>query len=243
MNKLIRQAFTLIELLVVIAIVSILSGLIVVSMNGITQKATIAKAQIFSNSLRNSLMANLIAEYRFEGNTNDSWGNNNGSWTGPLAPNSSATYTSDCLSEQCFSFDGVDDCITLNSPIDLSNKEFTLSFWGKELGDSSGQRHAIGLTGSDVRLGRNGNALYFYSANGSFNLLSGFTDWNFWHFYVATLKTNDAKIYKDGKSIDSDSSANLLTAAISSFNIGKFSSYFWNGLIADVRIYNTAIPT
>ena len=52
MNKFIKQAFTLIELLVVIAIIGILSGLIVVSMSGVTQKATIAKAQVFSNSLR-----------------------------------------------------------------------------------------------------------------------------------------------------------------------------------------------
>jgi prepilin-type N-terminal cleavage/methylation domain-containing protein len=54
MNELIKKAFTLIELLVVIAIIGILSGLIVVSMGGVTQKANIAKAQVFSNSLKNA---------------------------------------------------------------------------------------------------------------------------------------------------------------------------------------------
>jgi prepilin-type N-terminal cleavage/methylation domain-containing protein len=63
MNKLLRQAFTLIELLVVIAIIGILSGLIVVSMSGVTQKANIAKAQVFSNSLRNSLMLIIVGEW------------------------------------------------------------------------------------------------------------------------------------------------------------------------------------
>ena len=64
MNK--RTAFTLIELLVVIAIIGILSGLIIVSVSGAAQKATIAKAQIFSNSLRNSLMMNMVAEFKLE---------------------------------------------------------------------------------------------------------------------------------------------------------------------------------
>jgi prepilin-type N-terminal cleavage/methylation domain-containing protein len=82
MNKLFFKAFTLIELLVVIAIIGILSGLIVVTMSGVTAKATIAKGQVFSNSLRNALMLNLAAEYRLDGNANDSWGSNNGTWYG-----------------------------------------------------------------------------------------------------------------------------------------------------------------
>jgi len=66
MHKIFRQAFTLIELLVVIAIIGILSGLIIVSMNGITNSATVAKAQVFSNSLRNALMMNLVSEWKFD---------------------------------------------------------------------------------------------------------------------------------------------------------------------------------
>ena len=65
MNKLLKTAFTLIELLVVIAIIGILSGLIVVSMSGVTEKANIAKSQVFSNSLRNSLMINTVSQYNF----------------------------------------------------------------------------------------------------------------------------------------------------------------------------------
>lgn len=91
MNKKIRRAFTLIELLVVIAIIGILSGLIVVTMGGVTAKANIAKSQVFSNSLRNALMLNLVSEWKFDGsgksdNSNlvlsdtsylgDSWGDN-----------------------------------------------------------------------------------------------------------------------------------------------------------------------
>ena len=88
MDKLSKIAFTLIELLVVIAIIGILSGLIVVTMNGVTAKANIAKSQVFSNSLRNSLMMNLVSEWKFNGSgvsdgshltadyAKDSWGIN-----------------------------------------------------------------------------------------------------------------------------------------------------------------------
>jgi prepilin-type N-terminal cleavage/methylation domain-containing protein len=245
MNELIKKAFTLIELLVVIAIIGILSGLIVVSMSGVTQKATIAKAQVFSNSLRNSLLINLISEYKFNGNLIDSWGSNTGIWSGPLAPNTSATYKtpSDCVYEQCFNFDGTDDTIRLTNPIDLYNKNFTLSFWGKELGASSGQRHAIGLTGSDVRLGRNGSAMYFYSANGNISLLTSISNWEDWHFYVATLESSKAVIYRDGVTLNTDASVNLLPSAIVSFNVGSFSTYYWNGSIDDIRIYEAAISS
>ncbi|MFA5013447.1 MAG: type II secretion system protein, partial [Candidatus Paceibacterota bacterium] len=90
MNKRLFRAFTLIELLVVIAIIGILSALIIVGMNSTTQKATIAKAQVFSNSLRNSLMGNLISEWKFDqvnvpaaNQTPDSWsGGNTGTLNG-----------------------------------------------------------------------------------------------------------------------------------------------------------------
>ena len=70
-----KKAFTLIELLVVIAVIGILSGLIVVSMGGITTKANIAKLQVFSNSIKNSLMSDFVAEYRLDGNMTDTWSN------------------------------------------------------------------------------------------------------------------------------------------------------------------------
>jgi len=51
-----KKSFTLIEILVVIVIIGILSAFIIVSMSGVSQKATIAKGQAFANSLKNALM-------------------------------------------------------------------------------------------------------------------------------------------------------------------------------------------
>jgi len=116
MPSLIKKAFTLIELLVVIAIIGIFSGLIVVTMSGVTQKATIAKSQIFSNSLRNALMANLVSEWKFDELTTavqgstalDSWsgGNNLTVYTNSDGLDKLST---NCVSGKCLSFDGTDD--------------------------------------------------------------------------------------------------------------------------------------
>lgn len=147
MNKLVKQAFTLIELLVVIAIIGILSGLIVVSMGGMTQKATIAKAQVFSNSLRNSLMTNIVSEWKFDGTTADSasatssdvldtWKNINNGVVSATPPK--VRTGSNCVSGSCLQFDGsvasgnynyVD--FGNNSSLSMGTGDATVSFWVK----------------------------------------------------------------------------------------------------------------
>ncbi len=150
MNKLLKRAFTLIELLVVIAIIGILSGLIIVSMSGVTQKANIAKAQVFSNSLRNSLMLNLVSEWKLDeiiGTAapyaiSDSWsGGNTGtlydgastacSFSGTLA--CPQKVTSGCVSGNCIYFDGVNDNIIIpnNSNMVFGTGDFTIGLWIK----------------------------------------------------------------------------------------------------------------
>jgi prepilin-type N-terminal cleavage/methylation domain-containing protein len=94
-----RKAFTLIELLVVIAIVGILSGLIVVSMSGMTKKASIAKVQIFNDSLKNSLLGNLKGEWSLNGSGDDTW-NHLTSAVSASAP----TASTDCAVNACYTF-------------------------------------------------------------------------------------------------------------------------------------------
>jgi len=143
MNKLIKKAFTLIELLVVIAIIGILSGLIVVSMGGMTQKATIAKAQVFSNSLKNSLMMSIVGEWKMDegsGTTiNDTWTKINNGTLHSFA-NTTAGYgdantsgwmsSSSCISGACLKFDGVDDYVSFGNNSSLRDlSSFTLEMW------------------------------------------------------------------------------------------------------------------
>jgi len=144
MHQIIRKAFTLIELLVVIAIIGILSGLIVVSMGGMTQKATITKAQVFSNSLRNSLLNNIVAQYSFDditdyntstkvlnstaGNVPDSWSTNEGqAYGGPILKEGN-----DCVSGKCLSFDGNSDYVNCGNKPNLKDMSaLTIEAWIK----------------------------------------------------------------------------------------------------------------
>ena len=84
-----NKSFTLIELLVVIVIIGILAGVIIVSTSSSINKANLAKAQSFSNTVQNELLLNLVSEWTFdEGGAQDTWGNNDGTVSGADYQNS-----------------------------------------------------------------------------------------------------------------------------------------------------------
>jgi prepilin-type N-terminal cleavage/methylation domain-containing protein len=227
MNKLIKKAFTLIELLVVIAIIGILSGLIVVSMGGMTQKASIAKAQVFSSSLRNSLMMNIVGEWKFDELTTavqsstiqDTWSSSNNAILSTNSDGLDKIKTgTNCISGNCLSFDGTDDYAYVSGSNNPTSNlaitgAITLSAWVKF--NNSGTDGTIisrgaGLAGSD----NYGYALTRYSGSNKIDfdtysmtardaLVSSsiITDSN-WHLIIATwdrtMGTNGKKIYIDG---------------------------------------------
>jgi len=83
-----KQSFTLIEILVVIVIIGILSSFIFFTINNSVDKANVAKTQMFSESLKNNLLLNLVNDWNAESYTKneatwtllDLWGSNNGSF-------------------------------------------------------------------------------------------------------------------------------------------------------------------
>ena len=220
-------AFTLIELLVVIAIIGILSGLIVVTMNGVTAKANIAKSQMFSNSLRNALMLNLISEWKFddlsvavEGSIiRDSWsGGNNGTLYTNSDGLNKVKLESECISGKCLSFDASGDYISVLGSDSASNNlaitgAITLSVWakfddlgidrvimgrGRPWGGNSDSGYSLARYNSD-------NIIDFYTYSTTLGdrlrCSSAITDQN-WHYIVGTwdgtVNTNGKKIYVDG---------------------------------------------
>ncbi|MFA5431466.1 MAG: LamG-like jellyroll fold domain-containing protein [Candidatus Paceibacterota bacterium] len=254
MNKLLKTAFTLIELLVVIAIIGILSGLIVVSMSGVTSKANIAKAQVFSNSLRNSLMANIVAEYKLDGNSNDSWGSSNGSFSG-AGPTWKAS--TDCVYGQCLEFNGNNsNFIDLSNPTILNiDSNFTIGAWIKSStmisaagGIVSWGEQAVGKRRSLI-VCNGGSGVKYYAwfsgftapanLSGTSNVVDGL-----WHYLTVTLSSsNVASVYVDG-ALQNSNSVTLASYSYSGVNIGRtqYLEYF-NGLIDEVRLYNAAIST
>lgn len=261
MNKYIRKAFTLIELLVVIAIIGILSGLIVVSMGGMTQKASIAKAQVFSNSLRNSLMMDLISEWKFDNISGtvdtsladntvvpDSWSTNNGTiYGGPALRDGT-----NCVSGKCLSFNGVSSRIMIPNSTVFDLKNLTISAW--VYSNNFNQNGFIFEKGPV-----NTQYAFFFEGNLTFRSqgslggddldvsfdAAGMSNSN-WYNLVATYDGSYKRIYVNGVEKGKKAYTQTLVTGQTGETIGVYgggTGYFLNGSIDDVRVYDAAIPT
>lgn len=223
MNHKLKTAFTLVELLVVIAIVGILSGLIIVGMNNSVQSATIAKAQIFSSSLRDSLLMSLVAEWKFDDGsgtqtlTADSWsGINNGTLTNfDFGTADGWRSGSQCVSGGCLQLDGVNDHIDFgnNSSLNITSA-FTAELWiyPKDVTrtnqyiisnsyDASNYLYMIMLNNKDV--------VYQAFGTPSITATAAIPTSNVWYHVAATvIKGDTAKLYVNGKNVNSGAAAN-----------------------------------
>lgn len=249
-------AFTLIELLVVIAIIGILSGLIVVSMGGVINKATVAKAQVFSNSLKNSLMLNLVSEYKFETDASDSWGINTGTITG-------ATIVPDCVSGSCLNFIGasgnnvsIADSASLDD-VWSTNHMFTLEAWINPVFYAGYQgiinKRSSGYFSASpggLFINNDGFTLYFLIGTGNdaetqTSITYTIPKFNTWNHIVGTSNGSQLRLYFNGVLIGSpmgftqNPSANNDAVTIGAFQAGSRS---FNGKIDNVRLYSAAIP-
>lgn len=256
-------AFTLIELLVVIAIIGILSGLIIVGMNGMTQKANIAKAQVFSNSLRNSLLMNIVGEWKFDGSgvsdgstattayTQDTW---NAGSSGTINGTPLVYSDSNCLNGSCLFFNGSTDYIR-NTPIHFPDlTPYTYSAWVKWAAGAPATTTAfggsycssnvwfyVGLTSGHRPYGLGSSQTITGSNIGAiFN--------NNWHNVVWTVDSSrNMKLFVDGVQNGSTTVISTTTEVYySSIGAGYHCSspnYLWNGYIDEVRIYNASMPT
>ncbi len=266
MNKK-RIAFTLIELLVVIAIIGILSGLIVVSMNGVTQKATIAKAQVFSSSLKNALMMNIVGQWTFDditdynsetkvvnsgGGVPDSWKDNDGqAYGGP-------TLSTDCVSGNCLIFDGNDYIdVPYNSNMRPTDR-VSFAGWGhRNDWSNAGNTRILSCTetgGYNITI-YPGSAEAYVFANTTYTTPNFYTSTPApgWHYFVGTFDGRRAKTYFDGVLADSHDygavyslvyayTNSLIIGAEASTGSGAGEGYFV-GKIDEIKIYNEAVPT
>jgi prepilin-type N-terminal cleavage/methylation domain-containing protein len=260
------KSFTLIEILVVIVIIGIISGFIIVSMAGVSSKANIAKGQAFSSSLKNSLLMNLVSEYKFEGSTPadspavigdaaDSWGSNNAN---SVAGNPLVKEGSSCVSGKCISFDGVGDVITFSNPANFDLDYITVDVWFKinSFADS-GARWIIskpGLWGT-IREGwlfaitnATQKMTFWGQATGgaldtTFNTVYGS---GLWYNFTYTYNGDYEKAYVNGAldaSINTSDGTIVPCSEASEPLYISSASVAFNGLIDNVHIYNAAIPS
>ncbi|MFA5432133.1 MAG: LamG-like jellyroll fold domain-containing protein [Candidatus Paceibacterota bacterium] len=238
-----RVAFTLIELLVVIAIVGILSGLIVVSMSGITEKANIAKSQVFSNSLRNSLMINLVSEWKMDGNGFDFWGNNSGSVV------EATTVTSGCVQNYCLRFDGSNDHISIANNSSLSPVDgFAFEAWINP--DVFSSRQTIFFKNGPFAFSLSNNKIgnetgifttggwHFMSGNKSIKLSQ-------WNHVVLSYDRVNITIYVNGVFDNSvpETLAINNTGGVLYIGIRDFNTFPFDGMIDEARFYSAGVSS
>jgi prepilin-type N-terminal cleavage/methylation domain-containing protein len=259
--KHVKQSFTLVEILVVIVIIGILSSFIFFTINDSVEKANIAKSKMFSESIRNNLLLNLVSEWKLDGDTTDSWGSNNGTWYGAGGTITSETYLSEseCVSGQCMDFDGTDDYINcgINTELDLL-KKFSISIWFNP--DSGGTttfrallRKALSNTqGWGVTFYDSDNHIIFWVSDGTalnYELYTSSVVDSKWN-YLTIVKDNygsdngELYFYINGKEEISHNNIIDHVECDNPFKIGWTGdgwNKFFNGKIDEIQIYNTAI--
>ncbi|MDD5696490.1 MAG: LamG domain-containing protein [Candidatus Pacebacteria bacterium] len=252
-----NKSFTLIEILVVIVIIGILSAFIIVGMAGVSEKATIAKGQAFSSSLKNALMLNLVSEWRMDDasgtNVKDYWDSNDGTWSGPVGSYTSPSWrtASECVSGGCLAFDGTDDYIDCGAGTNLSiSTTITVGAWIKFSSVHFGT--IISKEGAS-----SGYMLFVYSDGAAYFQVFRGASWaqvhasvstNQWAYLTGVYNGSNTILYINGVAGTPVAGSGSIATNSNRLAIGVISpdmglNYYFNGLIDDVRIYNQSIPT
>jgi len=186
-----------------------------------------------------------ISVWHFDGDAKDSKGKNDGTIYG-------ATWSSDCISGSCLSFDGIDDYVEV--PIVSLTNKVTVEAWsfyidGQVSGDYVGIINNLnGYPNYNRLLLKPTEILFQLAING--NLINhrvlNLPDLrNNWHHYVATYDGSVVKIFLDGKEVYSGSQTGNLDSGGKKPTIGWGSTnpsyYHLKGLIDEVSIYNRAL--
>lgn len=261
MNKALKTAFTLIELLVVMAIIGILSGLIIIGTNSMLRSANLAKAQVFSSSLRDSLLANLFTEWKFDGPTAvnsaattndavDTWGSNDAT-----AISATVKGGSDCVYGKCLLYNGTADYVEISDSSSMRmTAGGTVSAWIYPR-SSGGSSVARVIDKSTDYGGGNGYMIYINSNRAVILCISGCTNsadssltFNQWQLLTVSFNALGRKIYING--IDKTASGGGATAlppdVAGSVRIGNkagATDRSFDGYIDEMRIFNAVVPS
>jgi prepilin-type N-terminal cleavage/methylation domain-containing protein len=255
-----QKAFTLLELLVVITIIGILSSIVIVSMSGSTDSATIAKGKAYAQQVHALLGANTVGVWNFdEGIVNTcsvtqdacdiSGYNNHGTFVGDTH------FIDSDVEGYALSFDGTGDYVDCgtNNSLKIAGS-LTIETWVNPASiGSENWRDFISYSPGDdakgysVQLYIDGR-IRFWASNGvrihvySNTVLTA----GYWHHVVAYYDGTKIGTVIDGvvQSNTTDKTDEIGQWGLS-FKIGSPGSpyNYFSGLIDEVRIYVAALPS
>ncbi|NJD55299.1 MAG: DUF11 domain-containing protein, partial [Nitrospirae bacterium] len=188
--------------------------------------------------------SNMISWWKGEEDANDSVGTNNGTLM------NGATFVAGKV-DQAFSFDGVDDYISIPHNANLDPSAITVDAWIKT---PAGPERVIVEKSHDntggwvMEVHGDGRASFAYfngdmswTTNSVFSI--GTVADNNWHHVAATLEGSAIKIYIDGALDNSAVYSGTPIPNSRNVNIGKWygGGRFFNGLIDEVEIFSRAL--
>jgi prepilin-type N-terminal cleavage/methylation domain-containing protein len=252
-----KGAFTLVELLVVIAIVGLLSTIVLAVTSGVGEQGRIAKSLQFSQHLENTLGDHLVGRWTFDETPElcgankvcdtSGWGNN-GTIAGAIPDNNTPSGQGWAMS-----FDGVDDYVNCgnSNTLKLSSNGGTVSLWFKTstIPDSFDYILSRDTNGYTIQMNADGTLKVYWAAISGSALFLGSTPTNLangaWHHFAFTipLDSHISEFYVDGSLIGTDAFGTLGDNGSNLYIGGLGAVRNWQGLIDEVRIYNTALTT
>ena len=262
LNK--NKSFTLIELLVVISIIGLLATIVMVSVGSVRDKARIAAGLQFASDLDHGLMP--VGSWRFdegsgtEAKDGSSYGNDG---TLKESPNGAgATLPAwateeNCMSGTCLAFDGIDDYVEVGSN-NFSTKVGTIAMWTKANSWGGTLWTNYRTDCGRIRLNTGGSISFFRTNSNppctSATILAATApSTGKWHHIAVAYDFDNDKyvLYIDGEQKNTSTSTyDDIGASASTMQIGCMKDFDWpgddmgvffNGLIDDVRIYNSSL--
>ena len=260
-----QKSFTLIELLVVIVIIGILAGVIMISTSSSIDKANIAKGVAFSDSLKNSMLLNLISEWNFDeitgdlnlalaDNTNvsDAWGANDGkTYYGPILRGKN-----DCVIGKCLEFNGDKANVDIVNNTSLAIKEnITIEYWVMQHSgvnwtgycqETVSRRNCYDICCSELYTKMNNIYNDTMIADG---LIPAINKWS--HVvYIYDYANKTGYFYMDGKlkntrnltTVYSNYTDYTLGTNCGNLNLSNY-NYTFKGRLDEMRIYNAALSS